>query len=61
VTICWDARSRMTATAIVAVAGAISTPLVAIAGDVYNERRARADRSQVRDLDHGGRTSLRGC
>jgi hypothetical protein len=40
----------MSATATVAVIGAIATPLVAIAGYVFNERRARADREATRAL-----------
>ncbi len=44
----------MSATAIVAVTGAISTPLVAIAGYVFNERRSRADRAATRELTTEG-------
>jgi hypothetical protein len=40
----------MSATATVAIIGAISTPLVALAGFVYNERRAHADRAANREL-----------
>jgi len=43
----------VTATAFVAVAGAISTPLVAIAGYVFNERRGRDDRAATRALADG--------
>jgi hypothetical protein len=40
----------MTATAVVAIVGAISTPVVAIAGYMFNERRAREDRAATRAL-----------
>jgi hypothetical protein len=40
----------MNTTELVAVIGAISTPAVAIAGYVFNERRVREDRKSTRDL-----------
>jgi hypothetical protein len=40
----------MNATAVVAVVGAISTPVVAIAGYVFNERRSHVDRQAARQL-----------
>jgi hypothetical protein len=40
----------MGATEIVAIVGAISTPVVAIAGYVFNERRSRDDRAATRKL-----------
>jgi hypothetical protein len=40
----------VSATEIVAIAGAISTPVVAIAGYVFSERRSRGDRAAAREL-----------
>lgn len=40
----------MSATAAVAVIGAISTPLVAVAGYVFNQKRAARDRETTRNL-----------
>jgi hypothetical protein len=40
----------MSATEIVAVVGAISTPVVALAGYGFNERRSRDDRAATREL-----------
>jgi hypothetical protein len=40
----------MGSTEIVAIAGAISTLVVAIAGYIFNERRSRIDRAAARDL-----------
>jgi hypothetical protein len=51
----------MTTTEIVAVIGTISTPVVAIAGYIFNERRARADRQATRELaedSHGHERQL---
>jgi hypothetical protein len=40
----------MNATEIVAIVGAISTPAIAIAGYIFNERRSRDDRAATREL-----------
>lgn len=46
----------MSATAAVAIIGAVATPAVAIAGFVFNHRRAQADRAATRELAHDTHT-----
>jgi hypothetical protein len=40
----------MSTTAVVAIVGVVSTPVVALAGYWFNDRRARADRTATREL-----------
>jgi hypothetical protein len=46
----------VSATATVAILGVIGTPVVAIAGYVFNERRSRDDRAAARELAEGAHT-----
>jgi hypothetical protein len=46
----------MDTTGVVAILGVVGTPVVAIAGYIFNERRGRDDRAAARELSEGTRT-----